>query len=102
MFTLHALSNTEYRFLNGTRITFKNAHRGMCAPCFKVLAELQDRLPPFPKDEAIAIIERELGCSVAEVFSFLSEEPVAAASFGQVYNCEEIYHTNMSEEYPQL
>lgn len=51
----------------------------------KVLAELQDRLPPFPKDEAIAIIERELGCSVAEVFSFLSEEPVAAASFGQVY-----------------
>ncbi|KAG0583481.1 hypothetical protein KC19_3G139700 [Ceratodon purpureus] len=51
----------------------------------KVLAELQDRLPPFPKEEAIAIIEEELGCRVSEAFSFFSDEPVAAASFGQVY-----------------
>ncbi|XP_024358168.1 uncharacterized protein [Physcomitrium patens] len=51
----------------------------------KVLSELQDRLPPFPKDEAIEIIEEELGCKVSEAFSFLSDEPVAAASFGQVY-----------------
>lgn len=51
----------------------------------KVLAELQDRLPPFPKEEAIAIIEEELGCRASEAFSFLSDEPVAAASFGQVY-----------------
>lgn len=51
----------------------------------KALAELQDQLPPFPTSEAIQIIEEELHCSVNEVFSSLSEGPVAAASFGQVY-----------------
>ncbi|XP_059070318.1 uncharacterized aarF domain-containing protein kinase At1g71810, chloroplastic-like [Cryptomeria japonica] len=51
----------------------------------KVLAELQDRLPPFPTAEARQIIEEELGCKVDEVFSSLSKDPVAAASFGQVY-----------------
>lgn len=50
----------------------------------QVLSELQDRLPPFPTNEAIALIEEQLGCSVNETFSYLSEEPVAAASFGQV------------------
>jgi len=50
-----------------------------------VLSELQDRLPPFPKEEAVAIIEEELGCRASEAFSFLSEEPIAAASFGQVW-----------------
>jgi aarF domain-containing kinase len=51
----------------------------------KVLAELQDRLPPFPSDEAVAIIEEEFGCSLRNIFAYLSMEPVAAASFGQVY-----------------
>lgn len=51
----------------------------------KALSELQDQLPPFPKSEAMQIIEDELHCSANEVFSSLSEEPVAAASFGQVY-----------------
>lgn len=51
----------------------------------KALAELQDQLPPFPTSEAMQIIEEELGCPVNEAFSSLSEEPVAAASFGQVY-----------------
>jgi aarF domain-containing kinase len=50
----------------------------------KVLAELQDRLPPFPSDEAVAIIEEEFGCSLRNIFAYLSMEPVAAASFGQV------------------
>lgn len=51
----------------------------------KIFAELQDSLPPFPTTQAIAIIEEELGRPLNEVFSYLSEEPVAAASFGQVY-----------------
>eukprot|EP01018_Ginkgo_biloba_P031005 Gb_34764 [translate_table: standard] len=51
----------------------------------KVLAELQDQLPPFPTQVAVQIIEEELGRPVNEVFSSLSKEPVAAASFGQVY-----------------
>ncbi|CAM6096469.1 unnamed protein product [Calypogeia fissa] len=51
----------------------------------KVLSELQDRLPPFPTEEAMAVIELDLGVPASEVFSCLSTDPVAAASFGQVY-----------------
>lgn len=45
---------------------------------------LQDRMPPFPRDVAIATIEKELDISVDEVFSEFSE-PVAAASIAQVH-----------------
>ncbi|CAI5971497.1 unnamed protein product [Closterium sp. NIES-64] len=51
----------------------------------KVLAELQDRLPAFPSEDAMAVIERELGRPAAALFPLLSPTPVAAASFGQVY-----------------
>ncbi len=49
------------------------------------LAQLQDRLPTFPSSVARALIEEELGRPLAEVFSQLDAEPVAAASLGQVY-----------------
>ncbi len=39
---------------------------------------------PFPPDEAVAKIEEEFGCSLRNIFAYLSMEPVAAASFGQV------------------
>ena len=45
---------------------------------------LQDRMPPFPRAEAIAAVEEELGIRVSEVFSEFSE-PVAAASIAQVH-----------------
>ncbi|KAG8390638.1 hypothetical protein BUALT_Bualt01G0104300 [Buddleja alternifolia] len=51
----------------------------------KALSELQDQIPPFPRAEAMNIIEQELGSPVQTFFSYVSEEPVAAASFGQVY-----------------
>lgn len=51
----------------------------------KALSELHERIPPFPTATAIKIIEEELGCPVENTFSYFSEEPVAAASFGQVY-----------------
>ncbi|CAM6029437.1 unnamed protein product [Sphagnum balticum] len=41
---------------------------------------------PFPPDEAVAIIEEEVGCNLRNIFAYLSMEPVAAASFGQVYH----------------
>ena len=44
---------------------------------------LQDKLPAFPG--ARAIIERELGKPIDEVFSELEETPVAAASVAQVH-----------------
>ncbi|XP_048325890.2 uncharacterized protein LOC107413651 [Ziziphus jujuba] len=51
----------------------------------KALSELHDQIPPFPRDVAMKIIEEELGYPVESLFSCISEEPVAAASFGQVY-----------------
>ncbi|KAM7274292.1 hypothetical protein ACFE04_028956 [Oxalis oulophora] len=51
----------------------------------KALSELHDQIPPFPRKEAMKIIEEELGLPVDSVFRYISEEPVAAASFGQVY-----------------
>lgn len=54
-------------------------------PYLDALAQLQDRLPSFPTPVAHALIEEELGRPVDEVYSYLSPEPVAAASLGQVY-----------------
>lgn len=54
-------------------------------PYLDALSRLQDRLPPFPSPMARALIEEELGRPVHEVFSRLSEDPVAAASLGQVF-----------------
>ncbi len=45
---------------------------------------LQDKLPPFPRAEAIAMIEADLDCKLDDVFSEFSE-PVAAASIAQVH-----------------
>ncbi|NER78425.1 MAG: AarF/ABC1/UbiB kinase family protein [Leptolyngbya sp. SIO1D8] len=49
------------------------------------LTKLQDKLPPFPNDIAMTTLERELGLTPEEIYSFISPDPVAAASLGQVY-----------------
>ena len=48
------------------------------------LKYLQDKLPPFATDTAIAMVEDELGLPLAAMFSTFSE-PVAAASIAQVH-----------------
>ncbi|GAA4221931.1 2-polyprenylphenol 6-hydroxylase [Sagittula marina] len=48
------------------------------------LRVLQDKLPPFPIEEAKKQIEEELGMPVDEIYSDFSE-PVAAASIAQVH-----------------
>ena len=45
---------------------------------------LRDNLPPFPRSEAIEIIEKEFGKNINEIFENFSE-PVAAASIAQVH-----------------
>lgn len=48
----------------------------------KALSELHDQIPPFPRTVAMKILEEELGAPLESFFSYISEEPVAAASFG--------------------
>ncbi|EKX49226.1 hypothetical protein GUITHDRAFT_175426 [Guillardia theta CCMP2712] len=57
-------------------------------PCYvQELQSLQDRVPPFPSSRAIDLLEEAWGDSggVKGVLSYISPEPVAAASLGQVY-----------------
>ena len=50
------------------------------------LARLQDRVPAFPSDEAVAIIENSLGESVDTLFQSFEREPMASASIAQVHS----------------
>ncbi len=50
------------------------------------LAELQDALPPFPGDQAVATIEEDLGAPLATWFAEFDRTPVAAASVAQVHH----------------
>lgn len=49
------------------------------------LKKLQDKVPPFPDEDAKNIIKEELGKDVTELFQSFSEKPVACASIAQVY-----------------
>ncbi|GAB4212832.1 MAG: ubiquinone biosynthesis regulatory protein kinase UbiB [Rhodoferax sp.] len=49
------------------------------------LALLQDRVPPFPSEVAVAIIERAFQRPLLEVFVSFEREPVASASIAQVH-----------------
>ncbi|XP_042433560.1 uncharacterized protein slr1919-like [Zingiber officinale] len=51
----------------------------------KALSELHENVPPFPRTVALKVMEEEFECPIERIFSYISEEPVAAASFGQVY-----------------
>ncbi len=49
------------------------------------LEKLQDRVPPFPLEEARQQIERSLGRPPEELFKEISPEPLASASIAQVH-----------------
>ncbi|MEN9996121.1 MAG: putative protein kinase UbiB [Pseudomonadota bacterium] len=49
------------------------------------LAKLQDRVPAFSSDIAVATIERAFGRSVADIFESFDHVPVASASIAQVH-----------------
>ncbi|RJQ43998.1 MAG: AarF/ABC1/UbiB kinase family protein [Gaiellales bacterium] len=49
------------------------------------LRKLQDDVPPFPVELAYESIESQLGLSVERLFLEFEDEPIAAASIGQVH-----------------
>ena len=48
-------------------------------------ASLRDRVPPFPGAEARRIVEEDLGRPLRSAFATFDDEPIAAASIGQVH-----------------
>ncbi|XAH22501.1 ubiquinone biosynthesis regulatory protein kinase UbiB [Xylophilus sp. GW821-FHT01B05] len=49
------------------------------------LAHLQDRVPPFPAEVAVATIERAFRRPLSEIFTSFEQVPVASASIAQVH-----------------
>ena len=49
------------------------------------LTKLQDEVPPFPGEQARALIENALGQSVRQVFAEFDTRPLASASIAQVH-----------------
>ncbi len=47
--------------------------------------KLQDMVPPVPFEEVKAVIEREVGKPLPDIFAELDEKSIAAASVGQVH-----------------
>ncbi|MGE5194600.1 MAG: ABC1 kinase family protein [Deltaproteobacteria bacterium] len=55
------------------------------APIIAELEKLQEQVAPFSGEEAVRILETELGAPVAKLFADFNPEPVAAGSLGQVH-----------------
>src|SRR5699024_7955783 len=51
----------------------------------KELSLLQDKVPPFPGDQARALVEAAYGRPIEDVFEQFTTEPMAAASIAQVH-----------------
>ncbi|MCP4766826.1 MAG: ubiquinone biosynthesis regulatory protein kinase UbiB [Gammaproteobacteria bacterium] len=52
------------------------------------LEKLLDRVPPFPSQQARAIVEQQLGMSIQQAFRQFDEKELASASIAQVYGAE--------------
>ncbi len=63
-----------------------STRRDLLAPDIALeLAKLQDRVPPFPSEVAVAAIEQALGKPLNEIFVSFEHTPVASASIAQVH-----------------
>jgi len=81
---LHAISGLGPAIIKGGQAL---ASRSDLLPSeyLEELQKLQDDVPRFSNKLALATVEQELNITFGNVFELLQEEPVAAASIGQVY-----------------
>ena len=54
-------------------------------PYLEALARLQDKVDPFPFADVERIVQEELGVRLSKAFESFEQEPIAAASLGQVH-----------------
>lgn len=54
----------------------------------KEFEKMQDKVPEFPYNDAIKIIEKELGKPVDKIFTYFPKRPIASGSIAQVYKAK--------------
>jgi ubiquinone biosynthesis protein len=57
----------------------------MPADLIHELKKLQDRVPPYPTEQAVRLIEQELEAPLDKLFAAFDRTPIASASIAQVY-----------------
>ena len=63
-----------------------STRKELLSPIFiEELEKLQQQAPPLSKEQVDALLQQNLPAPVDEIFSYFSEEPLAAASIGQVH-----------------
>jgi len=70
------------------------------ATCAQALARLQDRVPPHSWSTIEAVIRRELGRSIDDVFDAVEPRPVAAASLARVHRAWLVDSREVASGYP--